>query len=154
MKDLPILLEHTSLPLHACWGTTSFASHCQTAPEPESRWAVARTRRPARSPDFNPLEFWMWGHLKSFVYSAPINGLRGITATRRECLPGDSSETKNSRQSAHLCAPKSWKLCWNAWEPHKSICCRDHRNIARTSAGAGFWACVDRDFSAHLNEYF
>jgi hypothetical protein len=30
---------------------------------------------PARSPDLNPLDFWLWGHLKALVYSAPINGL-------------------------------------------------------------------------------
>jgi hypothetical protein len=72
---------------------------------------------PARSPDLNPLDFWLWGHLKTLVYSAPINDLRGITATSTGCLSGDSSETRNFRQSAHFCAMKSWKLCWNAWEP-------------------------------------
>jgi hypothetical protein len=42
---------------------------------------------------------------------------RGITATSRECLSGDWSETRNTPETAHLCAPKSWKLCWNGWEP-------------------------------------
>jgi hypothetical protein len=41
---------------------------------------------PARSPDLNPLDFWLWGHLKTLVYSAPINELRGITATSRDIL--------------------------------------------------------------------
>ena len=26
---------------------------------------------PARSPDLNPLDFWLWGHLKAMVYAAP-----------------------------------------------------------------------------------
>ena len=28
--------------------------------------------RPARSPDFNPLDFHLWGHLKSIVYATSI----------------------------------------------------------------------------------
>lgn len=28
---------------------------------------------PARSPDLNPLDFHFWGHLKTLVYSVPIN---------------------------------------------------------------------------------
>lgn len=27
---------------------------------------------PARSPDLNPMDFYLWGHLKSTVYSVPI----------------------------------------------------------------------------------
>jgi hypothetical protein len=30
---------------------------------------------PAQSPDLNPLEFWLWGHLKALEYSARINDL-------------------------------------------------------------------------------
>jgi hypothetical protein len=69
---------------------------------------------PAWSPDFNPLDFWLWEHVNSLVYSAPISDLRGITATGIESLWGDSNKTWNFRQSAHLCALKIWKLCWNA----------------------------------------
>lgn len=28
---------------------------------------------PPRSPDLNPLDFYLWGHLKSLVYAVPIN---------------------------------------------------------------------------------
>lgn len=28
---------------------------------------------PARSPDLNPMDYYFWGHLKSLVYSTPIN---------------------------------------------------------------------------------
>jgi hypothetical protein len=28
---------------------------------------------PARSPDFNPLDFHLWGHLKTLVYAAPVD---------------------------------------------------------------------------------
>lgn len=28
---------------------------------------------PARSPELNPLDFWLWGHLKTLVYAVPIN---------------------------------------------------------------------------------
>lgn len=28
---------------------------------------------PPRSPDLNPLDFFLWGHLKSSVYAIPVN---------------------------------------------------------------------------------
>jgi hypothetical protein len=28
---------------------------------------------PPRSPDLNPLDFFLWGHLKSLVYATPVN---------------------------------------------------------------------------------
>jgi hypothetical protein len=31
--------------VHAWWGTNSLSAHCQTAPEPDFRWTVDRTRR-------------------------------------------------------------------------------------------------------------
>jgi hypothetical protein len=31
---------------------------------------------PAQFSDLNPLDFWLWGHLKFLVYSAPINDLK------------------------------------------------------------------------------
>jgi hypothetical protein len=61
------------------------------------------------------------GTLQGFGVFIADQWLRGITAARRECMSGDSSETRNFRQSAHLCAMKSWKLCWNAWEPHIAL---------------------------------
>jgi hypothetical protein len=33
---------------------------------------------PARSPDLNPLDFWLRGHVKALVYSAPINDFEGL----------------------------------------------------------------------------
>lgn len=32
----------------------------------------AATSWPARSPDLNPLDFYLWGHLKNIVYSRPV----------------------------------------------------------------------------------
>jgi hypothetical protein len=31
------------------------------------------TAWPPRSPDFNPLDFYLWGHLNSLVYAAPVD---------------------------------------------------------------------------------
>ena len=28
---------------------------------------------PARSPDLNPLDFFLWGHLKALVYATPVD---------------------------------------------------------------------------------
>jgi hypothetical protein len=67
---------------------------------------------PAQSSDLNPLDFWLWGHLKcwSLTYRYYSNEKRRLS--------GDSSETRNFRQCAHFCATKSWELCWNSWESH------------------------------------
>jgi hypothetical protein len=66
-------------------------------------------------------------------------------------MSGDSIETRNSRQTARVCATKGWKLCWNAWKTRSN---RDHTNIANISAGIGFWTYVDWYFFAHLCEYY
>ncbi|KAJ4434057.1 hypothetical protein ANN_16376 [Periplaneta americana] len=33
---------------------------------------------PPRSPDLNPLDFYLWGHLKSLVYSSPVPDLQSL----------------------------------------------------------------------------
>ncbi|KAJ4434108.1 hypothetical protein ANN_16428 [Periplaneta americana] len=33
---------------------------------------------PPRSPDLNPLDFYVWGHLKSLVYSSPVPDLESL----------------------------------------------------------------------------
>ena len=41
----------------------------------DDRW-IGRNgpwRWPARSPNLTPLDFYLWGHLKSVVYSSPVN---------------------------------------------------------------------------------
>lgn len=37
---------------------------------------------PPRSPDLNPLDFFLWGHLKSIVYSSPVVSLQNL----RQCI--------------------------------------------------------------------
>jgi hypothetical protein len=77
--------------------------------------------------DLNRLNFWLWGHLKTLIYSAPINDLEVL-----QQRAGESSENINFRQSVHLYATKSWKLCWNVWEPHRT-------SAVEITAGIGFW---------------
>ena len=33
---------------------------------------------PARSPDLTPLDFYLWGHVKSIVYRQPPNTIAGM----------------------------------------------------------------------------
>jgi hypothetical protein len=65
---------------------------------------------PARSPDLNPLDFYLWGHLKTLVYSSPIdtieelclkisNGIETIKQT-----PGVFERVRNSmRRRLNAC---------------------------------------------------
>jgi hypothetical protein len=34
---------------------------------------------PSRSPDLNPCDFFLWGHLQNFVYATPIANLEELT---------------------------------------------------------------------------
>ncbi|EFN72370.1 hypothetical protein EAG_16088, partial [Camponotus floridanus] len=38
----------------------------------------------ARSSDLNPLDFYLWGHLKTIVYSAPIASVEVLCACIQE----------------------------------------------------------------------
>jgi hypothetical protein len=40
---------------------------------------VARLLAPPRSPDLNPCDFFLWGHLQNFLYAAPIANLEELT---------------------------------------------------------------------------
>lgn len=44
------------------------------------RWIGRRgpVHWPARSPDLNPLDFYLWGHLKQLVYAEPINTIEQL----------------------------------------------------------------------------
>jgi hypothetical protein len=103
----------------------------------------------ARSPDLIPLDFWLWGHLKTLMSSAAINDLIGIAAMSRKCLSGDSSKTRNFQ---FLC-DEELKVVFKGMGTTYSICCQDRMNIAHISVGTGFWTYVDWGFFVHLSEY-
>jgi hypothetical protein len=97
--------------VQAWWGTTSFSPHCQTAPEPDFSWTADMARRP--------------GQLASTIpdtYRLRLIQRRSMTCryySNRWRLPAMRLDwNQEFRQTAHLCATKSWKLCWNAWEQH------------------------------------
>lgn len=52
-----------------------------------NRWIVrgGPVPWPPRSPDFNPLDFYLWGHLKQLVYSRPI---RNVDVLRQRIQEG------------------------------------------------------------------
>jgi hypothetical protein len=108
--------------VQAWWGITSFPppvrQHLNQTFGEEWIWGEGSVNWPTGSPD-NALDFLAVGTPKNLGVFGAIQWLRDITATSTKCLSGDLSETKNFRKCAHLCATKSWKLCWNAWEPHR-----------------------------------
>jgi hypothetical protein len=86
VNDLPVPLKH--VPLHQwqsmwlmrdgapCHFLRTVRQHLnQTFGE---KWIGrgGRVNWPARSPNLNPLDFWLWGHLKTLVYSESINDLQ------------------------------------------------------------------------------
>jgi hypothetical protein len=85
VNDLPILLEH--VPVHQrqhMWFMHDGApprficivrQHLNQTFSEQWIGSGGPVNWPARSPDLNPLGFWLWGHLKTLVYLAPINDL-------------------------------------------------------------------------------
>jgi hypothetical protein len=96
--------------------------HCRTALDPDFWWIVVRTRRPinwpARSPDLNSLDFWLWGHLKTSVYSAPINDLY-VLQKRVENACHEFRVKPGIFNRVHTSARRRAESCVKMHEKHK-----------------------------------
>jgi len=81
-NDLPILLEnvplhlrrnmifqHDGAPTHTSRNVRRFLN--RTYP---NRWIGRNGPQywPARSPDLTPVDFFLWGHLKNYIYQKPV----------------------------------------------------------------------------------
>lgn len=85
VNDLPVLLEHVPLDqwqhmwfIHDGAPTHVLCIVRQHLNQTFGEQWIGRgdpVNWPAQSPDLSPLVFWLWGHLKSLVYSAPITDL-------------------------------------------------------------------------------
>ncbi|KAJ4445681.1 hypothetical protein ANN_12365, partial [Periplaneta americana] len=70
---------------------------------------------PPRSPDLNPLDFYLWGHLKSLVYSSPVPDLKSLRNRIEACsedirnTPGVWDRVRRSMRHrcsiAYICQP-------------------------------------------------
>ncbi|KAJ4426739.1 hypothetical protein ANN_26538 [Periplaneta americana] len=57
------------------------AGLCEGCNEPPGFLKASRggpIARPPRSPDFNPIDFYLWGHLKSLLYSSPVPHMESL----------------------------------------------------------------------------
>jgi hypothetical protein len=64
---------------------------------------------PARSPDLNPLDFFLWGHLKSLIYRRSINSEADLRVRIQEAFVSVTEEmitnatTRSLLRRAQLC---------------------------------------------------
>lgn len=78
LEDLPLLLRnqmwymHDGAPSHFSILAREYLNEVY-----ENRWIGRGGPQPwpPRSPDLNSLDFFMWGHLKSLVYTTPLNNV-------------------------------------------------------------------------------
>jgi hypothetical protein len=92
---------------------------------------------PARSPDFNPLDFWLWEHLTTLVYSAPINDLE-VLQQRAENASQEIRAKPGIFDGLRTSVRRRPESCVEIYGNYThSICCRDRTNIAHISAGTG-----------------
>lgn len=55
---------------------------------------------PARSPDMTPLDFFLWGHLKSVIYNTAMDNLEELERRiREECSKITTEQLENVRRS-------------------------------------------------------
>jgi hypothetical protein len=130
LNDLSVPLELVPLHQRHTWSVHEALPHFlrnvrhhlnQTFRE---QWIGRRGRVnwPARSPDINPLDCWLWGHLKSLMYSAPNNYLEVL----QQQVEQGSQES--STECAPLCDEELRVVSKRMWTT-QSICRRDQTNI-------------------------
>ena len=49
-------------------------------------WSGGPTARPPRSPDLTSLDFFLWSHVKSEVYSVPIESINHLKSRIRQAI--------------------------------------------------------------------
>ncbi|KYN31570.1 hypothetical protein ALC56_14068 [Trachymyrmex septentrionalis] len=62
----------------------------------------SKSTKPPRSPDLNPLDYFLWGHQKSLVYTTPIeneNDLRNQIVASCEAIRNTSNILERVHQS-------------------------------------------------------
>lgn len=75
----------------------------------------ARVEWPPRSPDLNPLDFFLWGHLKSIIYRYPLETIEQLRQRITEALQSVTPEMlercyENLIKRARLCIEKNGGL--------------------------------------------
>lgn len=57
---------------------------------------------PPRSPDLNPLDFFLWGHMKNYVYSETVNTIEDLEDRIQEAVASVTPEMLNDVQRSML----------------------------------------------------
>jgi hypothetical protein len=63
---------------------------------------------PARSPDLTPLDYFLWGHVKNYVYREPVNSLEQLDDRLHEAL---ATITPQVIQGAQASLIRRARLC-------------------------------------------
>jgi hypothetical protein len=63
---------------------------------------------PARSPDLTPLDYFLWGYMKNYVYREPVNSLEQLDDRLHEAL---ATITPQMIQGAQASLIRRARLC-------------------------------------------
>jgi hypothetical protein len=159
-NNFPVLLEHE--PLHqrknACFirdGAPPYLlrivrqhlNHLLFGEQWIGRGCLANW--PVWSPYLNPLDFWLWRHLKTLVYSAPINDLEVLQLPIENASQGIWVKP-GIFDRVRLSVQRRAESCVEMHGNH----IEHHMNIAYISADTGFWTYVAWDICVYLSEYY
>jgi hypothetical protein len=57
---------------------------------------------PPRSPDITPLDFFLWGYVKSNVFRTPVNGLDDLKTRIRNAISAIPADVLRATKGAHI----------------------------------------------------
>jgi hypothetical protein len=130
--DLPLLLEDVAFHQEVCFVHVRAPPYFRCAlrrhlnPTFGREW-IGRggpVKWPARSSELNRLDFGLWRHVKSLLYSQPIADLN------YHSLSGDKSKTRIFFLKGYaLLRDEELKVVLTCLRTTQSICYRDYRNI-------------------------
>jgi hypothetical protein len=73
------------------------------------------TASPLRWPDLNPLDFYLWGHLKTFVYAAPVDNEEALRHRIVDAWQTICKLPRHLRADAAVLAETCRDVRWISW---------------------------------------
>jgi hypothetical protein len=80
VEDVPLAVRRDMCFQHPANFSAQTQKHLNTQPPDMWLGCGGPVSWPTRSPDLNPLDFFLWGHLKEIIYSYPPTALEDLSA--------------------------------------------------------------------------
>ena len=111
-KRMRMVFRHDGAPAHY----SRLVTHHLNLTFPE-RWIGrgVHVQWPPRSPDFIPVDFCLWGWMKSEVYKEKVNTRDEFVAHYEYCCPHKARTPIRPQENYTYCCQECWKVHWSRW---------------------------------------